>query len=487
MKRRQFLISAGLTGALLPLVARAQSKPCPPETLSVGGGSSTRSVCDQGDAEADWVARSTGPGVVWAHDFRDVDEVAKWRATSTDAFASTRSARQWNDAQRVADPTGKYGWAMMDRIVATTLAADITLDQTVIPVTDISDFPDPLTNPNGYVAGAPRTKYYGALIGRVGNSTESVLVVGRDVAAKTLTVIRDDVAGPAHRQVHYAGDGIHVGSGTAWNRIMGAVTQTWNGKTVPDIGIANGYKNRDGTVDANGKKHDWFGSQYRFRGAYWGHREYEALYGPVWPVGGYDTYSTQNNLLFNDTFDGNEFWIQWRQYLPSTVWTGRPVGKLMYLQTADGSTNQQLYTGFNPNRAIGHRIYFEHNGQASVTKLIDVTKPAPYFEPTQNGWDTWMIHVKPGRKDVPESTVELFAAHEGDAAWTTLFSKTDQALTYEMPGPGNSNPPAYNNFMPRNYPNPYAGSSSSGACKQTNAILFTQCILSSQPIPLPRT
>lgn len=80
MKRRDFLTaSAGLaaTGAFQQ-VAWAQSPPCPPPALNVAGGSSTEQTCGAGapaDAEADWLTRRTGPGVVWAHDFRYPEEL----------------------------------------------------------------------------------------------------------------------------------------------------------------------------------------------------------------------------------------------------------------------------------------------------------------------------------------------------------------------------------------------------------------------------
>lgn len=83
MKRREFLAtSAGVAGTFLPFIGRAQSKPCPPPELSVSGGTSAAASCLAGDAEADWIARTTGTGVVWYHDFRSVHEVNNFRWTS---------------------------------------------------------------------------------------------------------------------------------------------------------------------------------------------------------------------------------------------------------------------------------------------------------------------------------------------------------------------------------------------------------------------
>ena len=70
MKRRDFLMSsAGLAGVVLPAIGHAQTKPCPPPSVGVAGGSTTQSNCAVGSAEADWLARSTADGVVAAYDF----------------------------------------------------------------------------------------------------------------------------------------------------------------------------------------------------------------------------------------------------------------------------------------------------------------------------------------------------------------------------------------------------------------------------------
>src|SRR5512141_945878 len=83
MKRRQFLASsATLAGALVPVLGRAQSTPCPPPSVSVGGGSSATAACGNTVGSADWVTRSTGPGVIWAHDFSDPREVDQFRYCS---------------------------------------------------------------------------------------------------------------------------------------------------------------------------------------------------------------------------------------------------------------------------------------------------------------------------------------------------------------------------------------------------------------------
>jgi hypothetical protein len=80
MKRRDFLVrTAGAAGALVPALTMGQTRPCPPPSLSVSGGTTANTSCVPANAEADWVARSTGEGVVWAHDFRSPSEVDAFR------------------------------------------------------------------------------------------------------------------------------------------------------------------------------------------------------------------------------------------------------------------------------------------------------------------------------------------------------------------------------------------------------------------------
>lgn len=73
MKRRDFLQrSVILAGLSIPTFARAQTKPCPPVLHGTNGAQSC-------DAEADWILRTSGPGVVWHHDFRSEAEVNNFR------------------------------------------------------------------------------------------------------------------------------------------------------------------------------------------------------------------------------------------------------------------------------------------------------------------------------------------------------------------------------------------------------------------------
>jgi hypothetical protein len=77
MNRRDFMhYTATSAGLLVP--AWAQTAPCPPGRITAGGGTTANTACNPATAEADWVARSTAPGVKWAHDFRNAAEFTKF-------------------------------------------------------------------------------------------------------------------------------------------------------------------------------------------------------------------------------------------------------------------------------------------------------------------------------------------------------------------------------------------------------------------------
>jgi len=75
--RRQFVTRslAASTIAALPY-GFAQAEPCPPILAGASGGSGSGNCALE--AEADWLLRSTGPGVQWAHNFASDDEVKFW-------------------------------------------------------------------------------------------------------------------------------------------------------------------------------------------------------------------------------------------------------------------------------------------------------------------------------------------------------------------------------------------------------------------------
>jgi hypothetical protein len=77
MKRRDFIVGATSSAGILLLDGAEAATPCPP----VLDGASPSSACPAGDLESDWLARTSGQGVVWFHDFRNKAEVDQFRWT----------------------------------------------------------------------------------------------------------------------------------------------------------------------------------------------------------------------------------------------------------------------------------------------------------------------------------------------------------------------------------------------------------------------
>lgn len=119
MKRREFLIaSAGVAGTL-PLVGFG--RPCPPSQVNVQNGQSATGTCSNVTAEQDWISRSTGSGVVWAHNFASASEVNQFRYANGKGNDPTQSLGGtnvvWNSSDGFAGggclevdiPTGSTG------------------------------------------------------------------------------------------------------------------------------------------------------------------------------------------------------------------------------------------------------------------------------------------------------------------------------------------------------------------------------------------
>ena len=405
---------------------------------------------------ADWKNRSTAPGVVWAHDFTDPEEARAWRYASSDSLFPTRPSH-WQDIEiDPSVPAPGNSRSLVHRIIGTTLAQPISSDATRVYLTNISEFPDPATVG---VYGAERTS---VLMGLSGDRSEAVTVTAK--GANYLEIARGSNA-----QAHAAGVPFSVDRRNSWNRPLGAFGSPKNGKLTADIGISNGSRDRSS---------DWRYQHNQFRGAWWGHPDYEALYDARWPVSGFDTGSWHS---YTDTFEGNEFWIQYRQRISGSRFAAKmPRGKLNYIQNVSTTTAQQLYFLIKPD--IGRRLYMEHDGQGAYGN-VDVPLAEWFIEP--DTWETYMIHVRPGHRLVADSTLEVLAAHEGDRSWTTLYNSSTFSIHFYPASANHSECEAYNNFQPRNNPNHYQGSSGGGANPLTNYVAYTQIILSRNPIPLP--
>jgi hypothetical protein len=131
-------------------------------------------------AEEDWVARSTGPGVVWAHDFRNVDEMRLFRNATSFAKAGTNvlsTDDSFADPQveDPLDPRLGNSKALVHRIVAAQLSQPCSPTDTRIYVVSNADFPDPavIGHPYGGRSATDNPGSQSVLLGAPGGSQYS--------------------------------------------------------------------------------------------------------------------------------------------------------------------------------------------------------------------------------------------------------------------------------------------------------------------------
>jgi len=467
MKRREFLTgTVGLAGAAFPFLGYGETRPCPPPSLGVSGGTSADGSCISVSADADWAARSSGAGVVWAHDFVSDSEMSQFLMSPNPIplthplVPGVRSESLFGSSR-----------VLVNRCIASALTQPVK-DSTkgaieTFYLADASPFPDPET-----------VGEYLLLIGGAnadGQTQEEVAAVAKN--GNTLTVRR--AAGLGDPIARPAGSFIGHAPSARWSRLMCAFPAGANGKSTPDIGIAHGYQEHEWTATPSNLSM----AHWRWRTGWWGHQSYFDLYNSVWPVA---PYSDSYGRTFKNAFEGTEFWIQFRMKISESRFHS-PRGKIMYLQNAHRSNAQQLYFVVEPDNPLrperNRQFRMECNfGLNPSNTLISGTAAWQY---PSDDWATYMIHMKPGRYGAAETLLEVFAARRNQSAFTTLFSQGNLSWPYHLDNMDNQAPPAFNSFQPCSYPNAYVGTGSSGPPTTTNTIEFTQVILSSKPIACP--
>jgi hypothetical protein len=210
-------------------------------------------------------------------------------------------------------------------------------------------------------------------------------------------------------------------------------------------------------------------------------------------------------------FDGTEYYLQMRVKMdPRRTTAGNiQAGKLMYHTITDYSlTNQEIvvYSGaFQGPGSVGARNIFRMYGLGTFSALEDgdvlnrpgiqvgsslanyTAVPAVYCQLGEDGfpggsintcwawsggWDTIMFHVVPGRDGIPESRIEIYAAHPGETAYTRIW---DQLFS----NPYDRGPPmGYNALILSAYHN--------GLNNSEFWHRYCQIIFSKQFIPCPR-
>jgi hypothetical protein len=470
-------------------------------------------------AAANWLARSTGPGVVWAHDFSSSNEIA--------AFAPPRQAGVLHagaaiDPFQVADPV--VGHAM--RIVA--LGARLTQDFLAsggpgprsLVIDDATYWPDPATAGNYYVH---LCKPF------VDQRNNLLLVTARSGTTLTVTYV------PSSGQPMQATQrdwviGDHVGHqcATSWARLFSALKADSTGRATDDI-------NNAGTTLRSVKDQTRFphGPQ-AFGYGWYGRPEYQAAFS-TWRPSDYGSNAI-DNVLRSNLWDGEEFYLQWRQKvdprflaLNTVAYNGdNRYGRKVWMLQSEMTVPQQITGGYGPgatrfsipstpepvfamaaysfNGGLAGRVLtsnldgtgsFQPGGpyEATARYAVGDLNPGDAWEIPSNEWVTFCLHVKPGLRwsgdnpsaaGVQNTLVEMKVAREGESTYTTVFAMANQAIVYGSSGPiedvWSSALPGYNAIVLTGYLNIELGSVPPQAAYYID---FGQVVFSKSPIPPP--
>ena len=226
MKRRDFLLgTAGALGSSVPILAGASVRPCPPSPCCVSqGGTQLTANCSSLTPEQDWLARSTGAGVVWVHDFRSYSEIALFSdpaSITNDSGVRLKNGRNQDpdraDPNTYETPSGYHNTFLLLPGETPKSGWPNTLPG-VGSGAMIVEQPDAIAW-NGY----PKGTYF-----RWANATRNVQVVFPDGTVK-----------PAPGQV-YSNHSYHrFNTGSGWMRPLAPLTGATNGRGVDDP-AANG-------------------------------------------------------------------------------------------------------------------------------------------------------------------------------------------------------------------------------------------------------
>lgn len=477
MKRRDFLSSsAGLAGALLPAFGWAQARPCPPNTFGVGGGTSVNTSCSVGDAEADWLARSTAAGVLWAHDFRYQEEVTQFREgapnwVTTDGIGNGKCVeclvpKGLPDGFHYVYYDSVSGWEVRD---GTTMSQPSYGQSNADWVWRASGY----YGSKGGIVSAGWWRPFSPL-NAGGNGLPTP-----DRAANDTVPLRTWAPGSNVSGYNYNWKGGYFGHPSVQNS-----NPTWGGLTQAQTWLG----------------HDFY-LQFRVKLGRWRNGDTglpptgaaKALQLARYPAGKLVFIGTTGTTPLHEIVIRSQP-IEPRQMTSGArfeMYTGQGYSiNLTKNKSIQGKTVEVLQPGgaYENSSSLAETCYFEPN------YLIANGQSEGYcwYWPVEE-WVTVLVHVIPGRHNsswngsgavYKDTGVEVWAARQGETSYTKIVGVGAAAVSANEAFPfvfdtAGLHPAAWNAFLPTNYMN---NAPSLKAFYQR----FTQVILSKQFIPCPQ-
>lgn len=279
-------------------------------------------------AEADWVRRSTGPGVLWAHDFRHDEEFRHFHKGAASPY----------ERSQTAPPPMPYH----AHLVATPFGASRAIKSAARGTHLVRDVPAAKKNEvqTWYVADVDRIEEpwdgeYRLLVA----AREHVWVQSRNVAEGTITVRRTSTQ-------PYKALKTTLGSGPQgrWIRPTACFPAGENGKPVPDEGLRNGSARKTRHWNASDRS-----MHASFREGYFGHRSYwDPAHGDA-PYKDWTPRTATRNETRVDAWEGDEFYLQFRAKISASRFDAQsPEAKMIYIQNCTTSGQAQLFWTVGP-------------------------------------------------------------------------------------------------------------------------------------------
>ena len=425
---------------------------------------------------ADYTARSTAAGVVWSHDISAKEEITSFLTGSSAGVLEAGTALH---PSKVTVPV--LGTAMRFYALGAKITSDLLVSGGVGPrpvtINDATYWPDPAaTNP---MTGAPYGSYYVHTTAEFADQQNNLWLVTAK-SGNTLTVTYQAQSGqPLYgaQKDWVAANTVYIGHqcGVNWSRLFSALKADSTGRVVDDI-------NKPGKIlrSVNDQTNFPHGGQ-AFGYAWYGHADEQAAH-PTWRPSDYGPVNI-DSVLRSNVWDGDEFWLQWRQYVdPRMLALNVPNynndnrwGRKTFMLQSQMTVPQQLAMGYGPggtryqipstpepvvaiaaysvNGGLAGRLIegtnhsLQPGGPYDLT-AINGTADAPVgsaYENPSGQWVTFLLHVKAGHNwdptgnptatGVQDTTVELYAAKFKETVYTKVISKTNEAIIFGSSGP----------------------------------------------------